>query len=108
MCVTDIEVLGDGALKVNVSWSLDSVRREWRYVGMNENGEFKNAYLLDNRGNRYEARELSGAARDPAEFPNNRSRTSGWYVFPPPSPGATSFTLRDDEQQVNIENLVVK
>jgi len=108
MCVTNVEVLADGALKVSVTWSLDSIRRGWRYVAMNQNGEFTRTYLLDNLGNRYEARELSGAARDPAELPNNRPRTAGWYVFSAPHSGAIEFILRNDGQQVNIDGIVIK
>ena len=108
MCVTTVEVLADGSLKVNVTWSLESVHREWRYVGMNSQGEYQNSYLRDNLGNRYTSFEISGAARDPAQLPNNHPTAAGWYRFPAPASGATSFALRDDEQDVNIDGLVIQ
>jgi hypothetical protein len=109
MCIPSIEVLPDGTLQVNATWYFDYPNGGFNTTRINQNGEYRNTSLVDNLGNIYQPVSLSGAARDSGAFgKGERTLLSGWYIFPAPAAGATTFTLYTVGQQVSIPNLILR
>lgn len=78
-------------------------------VRVNKDSDVDNrlVYVTDNLGNRYDQAAAGGDFARAVTMEHNVP-ASGWFKFPPPKPGARTFTFRMDDQHVVIENIVLK
>jgi hypothetical protein len=109
MCVVEILVRSDGSIQFNVTWTIYESRSGVIYLNLdNENSAM---YLTDNLGTHYDYMEVSGAARDQVIlYKHNgpkRTHAAGWYVFPAPKSGATSFVFHTGDTNVSIGGLSI-
>lgn len=97
-CVEKV-VATRGMLEYHVCWSGFG----HAHIGLNKLSDDgnKNMYLVDDLGNRYDHVETRGAARNDTRL-DSQTRVTGVFVFPAPSPDATSFTFKDDEHGVEV------
>ena len=64
-------------------------------------------YVTDNLGHRYDQVAAGGAFAQSMTM-EHKVPAAGWFRFPPPQPGAHTFTFRMDDQHVVIENIVLR
>lgn len=64
-------------------------------------------YPTDNLGRRYDAVERGDTAVTGVTLTEGMVRTS-WYIFPPPQPGAISFTFRTAIPSFYLEGIVLR
>jgi hypothetical protein len=66
--------------------------------------------VLDNLGNEYRHTQTGGCAAEDTRFwtwGEGQDDCGGWFLFPPPNEGATSFRFFDTENDISIENIVL-
>ncbi len=92
LCVAAVEVREDGYMKLTVTWTAHLKPSPYDYVRIDHDRDDHSKYLLDDLGNRYDHEELGDTAYYGVIMGDGQTR-SGWYLFPPAQPGATSFTF---------------
>lgn len=93
-CVWFIEILQNGKMRVTASYNIEYNTDVMKGFSILKPSDDKNRgiYLVDNLGNRYDHSEVGGDIAVTQRFFGNKG-IMGWYLFPAPRPGATSFTL---------------
>jgi tRNA A-37 threonylcarbamoyl transferase component Bud32 len=102
-CVKQVAVQADGALKVDVSWE-GQYRDKTFQLQKSSDANNPNMYLVDNLGNRYNHTQAGGAAAEDIVLAHGQT-AAGWFIFPPPQPGATTFIFKDDDLGHNIDGI---
>jgi hypothetical protein len=104
-CVEQVTQQADGSLKLDVSWIGRYVDTA-RHVAKGSDAHNRNMYLTDDLGNRYDHMDSGGAAASEVTL-TNRQPAYGWFLFPPPAPGATHFTFHDDDNGQSIGGIAL-
>jgi hypothetical protein len=104
-CVASVEVRRDGSMFFGVTWT---VHNQGNYtVTKRSDLHNRNMYLRDNLGNRIDQADVGGGAGVVSGIEGGDTLITGWFLFPPPDPGAISFTFYDDDQRVSISGIVL-
>jgi hypothetical protein len=110
-CVQTVNVNADLSMQFNVIWkytyTLEKTSQGYPAYGpvIFKTG-FTNTILIDNNNNEYKPVDAGGAAVNRDQL-NQGKAISGWYLFDPPAPGATSFRLLDLDLHIAIEDIVL-
>ena len=102
-CIETVVVTASGRLELTASWTATNLRGATLDKGSDTGNE--KMYLVDNLGNRYHHIETRGAAADGGRLSADDPTLRGVFVFPPPRMGATTFTFRDDDQNLTIAGI---
>ncbi len=110
-CIESVEIKENGTMWFWSSWTAD-LTLSWHTYLVKEPDSVYRMYIQDNLGNYYYFTENGGASKDKSGVVHNGT-LRGWFLFPPPQPGAFSFTFHDDDQCVRkepclIENIVLE
>lgn len=102
-CVETVVVTASGRLELAASWTASNLSGATLDKGSDTGNE--KMYLVDNLGHRYDHIETRGAAADGGRLSVDNPTLRGVFVFPPPHLGATTFTFRDDDQNLTIAGI---
>ena len=95
----------DGRLRFDFTWTANLVPDA--EVLIHSALGNKSMYLLDELGNRYDFLQVGGdAARDIRLIDQQSAR--GWFLFPAPFPGATTFIFKDDDNGIQTLPIILK
>jgi hypothetical protein len=94
-CVQSVKVYPDSTMQFNVTWALGGDTYYGRYTNIYKITDPTNHcnFIVDNLGNEYSHIGVGGAAANMDIISANKP-SSGWFLFPPAKPRATSFTFR--------------
>jgi hypothetical protein len=108
-CLQTVQVNPDYTMKFNVNWVVGGTK-----VGGESTGVFKITnpsnhcdFIVDNLGNEYSHIGVGGAAAN-MDVVNTDKPSSGWFLFSPAKPGATSFTFRSMCDGIEIGGIVLR
>ena len=103
LCVNSVEVQENGQMVFMLSWQarigegvLAADGTPATALAKPSDVGNRNMYITDNLGNRYDFTGLGGAAEEDAVILKDQT-VEGWFLFPPPQPGAKLFTFHDDD-----------
>lgn len=91
VCVTGVLVESDLTMRFEVEYSLSPTEPDDGYVVRDSDRDNRNIFLTDDQGARYEFIKAGGCAAEEMRTEGEPLRCSGWFLFPPPKPGATVF-----------------
>lgn len=100
-CISSVIVRADN-MEVLTSWAAVSIVSG---SALTKNADRYNheMYLVDNLGHRYDHVGTTGAAQDGGSTNTQKlPPLTGSFIFPPPQPGARSFTFYDNDQHVSL------
>ncbi|MBN2085208.1 MAG: hypothetical protein JW748_08265 [Anaerolineales bacterium] len=100
-CVDSVNVRADSTMQFNVSWLVAT----WGYaVKKYPDTDNNNIFIKDNLGNKYAHIETGNCAAE-IRIIAGRSKCTGWFLFNPAIPGATSFSFFDTTHGVRIDEI---
>lgn len=102
-CIETVVVTASGRLELAARWTASNLSGATLDKGSDTGNE--KMYLVDNLGHRYDHIETRGAAADGGRLSVDNPTLRGVFVFPPPHLGATTFTFRDDDQNLTIAGI---
>ena len=105
-CVTNVHRMPDGNLRFDFTWTANlapAVKEVLIYSALGNT----NMYLVDNLGNRYDFLQAGGDATLDIKLSDQQS-AHGWFLFPAPVPGATSFTFVDDDNAIRTQPITLR
>ncbi len=108
MCATSVEVLQNGDMKFNISWTSYFFSNQINFLRKGSDVGNTNMNVRDIVGNRYDHIGLGGAAAETTYWYSDGETHTGWYLFPAAETGATTFYFHDDDQGVIISDIVLK
>ena len=103
-CVVNVEILQNMNMRFVVSWHIH-IKTPKMTGKKRTDSENRNMYVIDNLGNRYDSISIGGHAEE--AHVEDGTQLFGWFNFPPPKPGANTFTFYDDDNNVRIEQIVL-
>jgi hypothetical protein len=105
-CVQTVNVHQDLNMQFNVTWLLGGGENNHKYQGIYKITDPLNHcnFIVDNLGNEYSHIGVGGAAEN-MDIVNSDKPSSGWFLFSPAKPGATSFTFRSICNGVDIKEI---
>jgi hypothetical protein len=102
-CLNTIVVNEDRTMKINVNWK---VLTTGDFIKPSDNNN-PNIFLTDNLGNQYRYSQAGGCAAAEFRFYKPGNDCNGWFMFPAPRPGATSFRYNDSNVLFSIDEIVL-
>jgi hypothetical protein len=105
LCVTTVLVNKDGTMKFNLEWRLVTWDGTLPSRYMYASPDFMS--LGDNLGNGYGRIGDSGPVVDNDVVGGKPDTYMGWYLFPAPKDGATTFTLFDMLKKVTVPGIML-
>ena len=106
LCVTTVLVNNDGTMKFNMEWRLVTWDGPLPSRYMYAAPDF--VALADDLGNDYGRIGDSGPVVDNDVVGGKENTYIGWYLFPAPKAGATTFTLFDTLKKVTIVGIKLR
>jgi hypothetical protein len=91
VCVTGVTVREDRQMQFDIQYTLAPMEDETSEVWRESDRDNRNVFLTDDRGGRYEFLEVGGCAAQEMRTQNEDLQCTGWFLFPPAEPDATSF-----------------
>jgi hypothetical protein len=91
VCVTGVLVEPDLTMRFEVEYLLAPTEPDDGYVVRDSDRDNRNIFLTDDPGWRYEFTKAGGCAEKEMRTEGETLRCSGWFLFPPPKPGAMAF-----------------
>jgi serine/threonine protein kinase len=105
-CVTNVHLMPEGNLRFDFTWTA-SLAPEVKEVRIFSAVGNTNIYLVDNLGNRYDFLQAGGDAALDIKLSDQQS-AHGWFLFPAPASGATSFIFVDDDNGIRTSPITLK
>jgi hypothetical protein len=105
LCVTTVLVNNDGSMKFNLEWRLITWDGPLPSRYMYASPDFMS--LGDNLGNGYGRIGDSGPVVDNDVVGGKENTYIGWYLFPAPKDGATTFNLYDMVKKVTVPGIIL-
>jgi hypothetical protein len=106
LCVTTVMVNNDGTMKFNMEWRLVTWDGPLPSRYMYASPDYMS--LGDNLGNGYGRIGDSGPVVDNDVVGGKPDTYIGWYLFPAPKDGATTFTLFDTLKKVTVPGIMLR
>ncbi len=102
-CIESIEVLEDGSMRFDYSWTWRARTDSTLLCGekASDVGD-RHIYLKDGSGRKYYPLEAGGAAAEVIDCMEDHFTYYGWFLFPAPVGGSKAFTLYDTNPEVMI------
>ena len=106
LCVTTVQVNNDGTMKFNMEWRLISWDGPLPSRYMYASPDYVS--LGDDLGNGYGRIGDSGLVVDNDVVGGKPDTYIGWYLFPAPKTGATTFILYDTLKKVTVPGIMLR
>jgi hypothetical protein len=105
-CVQSVTVHQNLNMQFNVTWLLGGGDNKYKYQNIYKITDPLNHcnFIVDNLGNEYSHIDVGGAAAN-MDIVGSDQPSSGWFLFSPAKPNATSFTFRSICNGVDITEI---